>query len=439
MQKNIMKRMRTLLVIMALAAPLAGAESSGPLKAGCRIAIIGDSITEQRLYSNYIESYLLACCPELKAEVFQFGWSGEVAAGFEKRMGNDMAWFKPTLATICFGMNDGRYSRLTPENERQFEGALRNILTAFKQNGTFAVVGGPGAVDTRYFQGRPSDPSVTAEIYNETLSRLSAVASNLAAEAGFKFAGLHQVMMQAMARAKQARGNDYAVCGKDGIHPSPNGHLIMAYAFLKAMGVSGDIGTISMSMKDGRAAATSGHKVLAAACGRVELESTRYPYCFNRRLRSSAAERSADPSDAASMLPFIPFNQELNRLILKVDGLAWEKAKVRWGAQSKVFSKGELETGINLAAEFADGTPFAEAFTKVQQTVAFKQEFETLLVKGWLTKVPAMEKLMNGDARADAGLHGASAQLIGAWASLRAAAAAAAVPVKHSILIEKAE
>lgn len=442
MQKNTMKWAGTILLAMALTVSVArAAAAAGHLKEGSRIAIIGDSITEQRLYSNFIETYLLACCPELKAVVFQFGWSGETASGFEGRMANDMLWFKPDVATICFGMNDGRYSALTPEIEQPYTGAMRKILAVLKQNGAFAVVGGPGAVDTRYFRPRDASHSANAEVYNETLRQLSVVSSNLAVAAGFTFANLHQTMMETMARAKAARGIDYVVCGSDGVHPSPNGHLIMAYAFLKALGVSGQIGTISLSMRDGRASTTHGHKVLSAARGRLELESTRYPYCFTDKLRypPSAPSKSGDPLGAATMLPFIPFNQDLNRLVLKVDGLAWKKAKVTWGRKSKVFSKGDLEAGVNLAAEFAEGNPFTDAFTKVQLAVALKQEFETLLVKSWLTKAPSLDKLLSGDTAGHDTLDRTSGKLIATWESLRESAVAGVVPVKHTIMIERAE
>ena len=43
------------------------------LKKGDRLAIVGDSITEQKQYSRFIEDYLLACTPELELQIFQFG------------------------------------------------------------------------------------------------------------------------------------------------------------------------------------------------------------------------------------------------------------------------------------------------------------------------------------------------------------------------------
>jgi len=56
------------------------------LKKGDRLAIIGDSITEQKMYSRYMEAYLTACVPELEVTVRQYGWGGETAPGFLARM-----------------------------------------------------------------------------------------------------------------------------------------------------------------------------------------------------------------------------------------------------------------------------------------------------------------------------------------------------------------
>ncbi len=89
----------------------AKAPAPGPLmlKSGDRLAVIGDSITEQKMYSRIIENYLTACVPDLKVTVRQYGWSGEKTDGFLRRMDRDCLTFKPTIATICYGMNDARY------------------------------------------------------------------------------------------------------------------------------------------------------------------------------------------------------------------------------------------------------------------------------------------------------------------------------------------
>ena len=98
------------------------APAPGPLllQSGDRLAIIGDSITEQKRYSRLIEDYVTACVPELHITVRQLGWSGETAEGFLKRMTNDCLRFNPTVATLCYGMNDHKYRPFDMENEQWY-------------------------------------------------------------------------------------------------------------------------------------------------------------------------------------------------------------------------------------------------------------------------------------------------------------------------------
>jgi len=98
------------------------------VESGDMIAVIGDSITEQKQYSVFIEDYLLMCQPAEKLQVAQFGWGGETAAGFEKRMKNDMLRFRPMLITTCFGMNDGGYAALTKERANLYRTSTQQII-----------------------------------------------------------------------------------------------------------------------------------------------------------------------------------------------------------------------------------------------------------------------------------------------------------------------
>src|SRR5262245_41310005 len=84
------------------------------LQPGDKLAICGDSITEQKMYSRIMEDYLTVCVPELNVTVRQYGWSGERAPGFLKRMTNDCLRFHPTIATTCYGMNDHEYRSYEP-------------------------------------------------------------------------------------------------------------------------------------------------------------------------------------------------------------------------------------------------------------------------------------------------------------------------------------
>ena len=47
--------------------------------------------------------------------------------------------------------------------------------------------------------------------------------------------------MVAINQWEQAADSMYTLCGKDRIHPSTDGHLVMAYLFLKAQGLAGKL------------------------------------------------------------------------------------------------------------------------------------------------------------------------------------------------------
>lgn len=366
-----MRIIPSLLLLLASSASLS-LRAESILPANARLAVIGDSITEQKLYSKYIETYLLACTGRSDIHVFQFGWSGERAPGFAARLENDLAIFSPNVATTCYGMNDGSYKAYVPEIGAEYEKHMRLIIEGFKKVGVKAMaIGSPGGVDPDYF----NRPTVKGDVYNDNLAHLRDIAKKLAEENKQPFANVHDTMMGALAKSKAALGKGYGPFGGDGFHPSAAGQLLMAQAFLKALGLDGEIGTITVDMK-GQATATSGHAVKNAAAGSVTLESTKWPFIYDAS--------TTDANSTRSILPFTTFTQDLNRLTLKVTNLGAAKAKVTWGAESKEFTREQLEAGVNLAAEFTK-TPFDSAFAGLINAVAQKQAFETTLIKNLVT------------------------------------------------------
>jgi hypothetical protein len=61
------------------------------------------------------------------------------------------------------------------------------------------------------------------------------------------FADVFWDMYLAQYQALQRYGTNYTLAGKDSVHPGWAGHLVMAYAFLKALDVPGDIGTFTVN------------------------------------------------------------------------------------------------------------------------------------------------------------------------------------------------
>jgi hypothetical protein len=187
-----------------------------------------------------------------------------------------------------------------------------------------------------------------------------------------RFADVFWPMLVGGDEAQKRYGTNYAIAGKDGVHPGWAGSFVMAYAFLKSLGLDGDIGTYTVDLKSGKATASNGHEVLSSKDGEIRLRSTRYPFCATGETNSDNSIRSA--------MTLIPFNQELNRLVLVANNASAPKYKVTWGMESRSYSAEQLKKGVNLAADFAVN-PFSEAFNKLDKAVAFKQSYETKQIK----------------------------------------------------------
>ncbi len=413
----------SLLPLVFITAPADGVAREPVLRKGGRLAIVGDSITEQKQYSKFMETYLLACAPQWDIQVFQFGWSGERAPGFASRQENDMAFWKPDIITTCFGMNDGEYRAYEERIGDSYEQGMRAIIDRFKKDGATFVVGGPGVVDSETF--RREDPDFD-KVYNDNLEHLDAIARKLADENGFAHAGVFEDMMEVMKKAKAALGAQYPVAGGDGVHPSANGQLVMAYAFLKGLGLDGSIATITLDWSSQSAEASEGHTVIEAGDGAVTLESARYPYCFSGS--------AADPNGTASITPFLPFNDDLNRFMFSVRNLPAPKAEVQWGDAKKEFARERLEQGINLAAEFPQG-PFNAPFEVVMNAVGTKQGFETPMIKDQITRFRYLNEMLPGDEEVAQAIQMLKGKLQEKDDALYRDAKASVKPVRHTISV----
>ena len=151
-----MKRLHRLLLLTIAASSVlvaATVRAESAVVPAARIAIVGDSITEQKLYSKFLECYLLACSGVSNVQVMQFGWGGETAGGFANRVENDLAAFHPTVVTLCYGMNDGGYQPWKTEIGAGYEKNMRGVLLKLDRMGVKEIViGSPGAVDTYFFR-----------------------------------------------------------------------------------------------------------------------------------------------------------------------------------------------------------------------------------------------------------------------------------------------
>jgi lysophospholipase L1-like esterase len=319
-----------------------------PFVPGDSVCFIGDSITQGGLYHANILLFYATRFPELWFEVHNAGISGDSATGAVRRAAWDILARKPTVAAIMFGMNDV---------ERHFYGADKTDADSFRNrqaamethtNSMTSLAGMLSKTGCRLI-------FITPSIYDQTglqaTPNLFGVNDALAAcgrfgrELAVRFDGgvvdFHSLMTSLNAEG-QKKDPASTIIGPDRVHPGEAGHLVMAYAFLKAQGMSATVAEMSVDAASGEVArqincTVSGVKPQADGLVFECLEKA-LPFPVPAGARKGKA------------LELVPFTRDLNQERLIVSGLRPGRYEIRIdGTNVDTRTADELKAGINLA------------------------------------------------------------------------------------------
>src|ERR1700681_458742 len=125
------------LIAFSLIALVCRAQDAFDLKSGDRVVFFGDSITDQRLYTAFVETYVLTRFPQRDVTFVHSGWGGDRVTGGGDRGGDvgfdrDVAAYHPTVVTIMLGMNDGIYRALDDQIFSIYSNCYRHIVNQLK-------------------------------------------------------------------------------------------------------------------------------------------------------------------------------------------------------------------------------------------------------------------------------------------------------------------
>ena len=215
-------------------------ESDFALRDGDRVLFYGDSITEQRLYTTYVEHYVLTRYPERHITFVNTGWGGDQVTRNEcvpcngvgglARIKRDVIDHQPTVVTLLFGMNDGRYYDFDEPTLKVYVDGLTAIIREIKEKTRARIY----VMTPTVYDGTRNTPWSHTTRYNDVLDRYSEAAKQIAAREQLPVIDLHAVTVDALTKAKK---NDSAYTFlPDGVHPQEDGQLVMAAEILRAWG-----------------------------------------------------------------------------------------------------------------------------------------------------------------------------------------------------------
>ena len=222
-------RVRALAIILLLAVIFAVPACAGQfIRPNDRVVFLGDSITAQRLYTRYIEEYFTTKHPDMNVTFVNAGVGGDRSSAAVNRVQKDVIDQKPTVVTICFGMNDAGYRpTVDMKGLETFKDGLVKLISMIRsQTNARVVLLTTTCVD--------ADRNPRLKGYNITLTRFVAETKKIAAREGLPVIDLYHPLRAALANGQ--RSDQSFTLVPDGVHPNEAGHRIMADTILRAWG-----------------------------------------------------------------------------------------------------------------------------------------------------------------------------------------------------------
>ncbi|WP_158222731.1 GDSL-type esterase/lipase family protein [Rhodopirellula sp. MGV] len=103
------------------------------LSTGDTVVFLGDSITHQRLYTQYIEDFFITRYPSIQLHFHNSGIGGDQAWDALQRLQRDVLDQSPELVTILLGMNDGRYQPFNREIFDTYQSDMSKLLDRLEE------------------------------------------------------------------------------------------------------------------------------------------------------------------------------------------------------------------------------------------------------------------------------------------------------------------
>ncbi|MFM9091444.1 MAG: SGNH/GDSL hydrolase family protein, partial [Verrucomicrobiota bacterium] len=229
------------LALLPVLLPAAAPRSTAlELRDGDTLVFLGDSITHQCLYTQYIENFFFTRYPERRIRFHNAGISGDRAADALARFDADVAAHRPKYVTVLLGMNDGQYEDFKAETFARYAAEMGRLMDRIREIGATAIVLSPTIFEYPVVEARKDDPTFRyrersfAPTYNAVMAYYGAWGRDQAQRRGLPYVNLWGPLSDFTSEGR-ARDPAFTLV-PDAIHPGPGGQFIMASALLENLG-----------------------------------------------------------------------------------------------------------------------------------------------------------------------------------------------------------
>ena len=394
----------TVLVILlfALCSPplISNAQGTAPgfaLHDGDRVTFYGDSITNQREYTEDVEEYVLTRFPSWKVSFHNAGVGGDRVSGggagpIDLRLDRDVFAWHPSVVSVMLGMNDFYYRPDEPGIYSTFTDGYRHLVDSLKKND-------PGVRITLIEPSPYDDITRKSSGNNDVLLKYSAYVSQLAQEQGAQVADFNTPVTNVLKAINAASPALASQVIPDRVHPEQGGHWVMAESLLKSWQAPSLVTSVAIDAVDAKPTAKAANTSITD---------------LTRAKGKITSKISWTQTDKALPLPFPSFDVDpVLALVLKysdvVEALDQETLQIRSltagsydllidGRKIGNFTAAQLAGGINLATMEPPKLEQARLVAFDTEKVNFLESQRFQIIRGTATP----EQLVTAQALADA-------------------------------------
>ena len=301
--------------------------------------------------------------PTQRIDVMNAGIGGDIAMQIYERLDADVFSRKPTVVTVTFGMNDTGYQEYLRANAKETAEAkvkqafnsyllIEKKLQEYSKVRKILIASSPydetSKIKTTAFPGK-----------NAAMLRIADFQEESAKKNNWEFLDFNRPMVNINQRLQQ-KDSLFTLCGNDRIHPSNDGHFVMAYIFLEKQGFAGlTVAGINIDASTKKVIKAENCRItnLLATTNAISFDylANSLPYPIDTIARGGSG--GMNPKKQSDALAIIPFTESFNSETLIVGGLK-ETSNYLLKIDGVLIGKwkgSDYTKGINMA--LLTGTP----------------------------------------------------------------------------------
>lgn len=375
---------------------------------GGTTVFFGDSNTHNGFWTKHVANYYLTRYPGSEMLFVNSGQSGTTATQGLDRLEWDVLSENPDRVIICYGTNDIGYNlyakdSTATETEKQEKidkclESTETMISRLLEKDIEVVLMTPFAMDDGDY-GSYNTVDVMPGA-NDALKKLGEGYKGLAEKYNIKLVDAWKITNEVTEKSREKYGSDMYVLYPDRIHLNPEGSQAVMYQYVKDMGLSQLVASVSIDASNGTVSSENAEAELVGCTS----SGVEYKYLAGAipLAATSDYKKAAAHFDGMSL-------SDINREIIKVTGLDDGTYTVSYdGTKVLECTAAELAEGINIAeneknpaqlkAQKVSEYLWASDVSAMRKISSIKKELYNL---GYLNDYVKIKNLPSSDKKTD--------------------------------------